>query len=302
MRKNILIIVAIFTICNTCNAQLWCSPNAEWYYGISWLTGNGYLKINYTGTTVTINNKVCNQLDCTDNLFYYNSNTVLTFTNTYYTYEKDSIVYLYSPTYNFFDTLYNYKANIGDSWLYPFYSQDTSLTSCQRYKVQVTDTGHQVIQGVNLKWLKLNNNETLFERIGVLKKYAMPYFRDCGFSDGPITGALRCFSDIQISNYKNYAGNCNYIYNPNSVEELATSSMLKVFPNPATNKIVLKINNDLMYEPIEVCIYNTIGVLIQKSIITASEINVEGITNGAYYINFKSRNYNFYEKFIINKP
>ncbi len=301
MKKIILRLFICFAICNTCSAQLWCSPNSEWYYGRSWLTGSGYLKINYTGTTVTINNTVCNQLDCTDKAFYYLNNAVITNTMSYYTYEKDSIVYLYSPSFNLFDTLYNYKADIGESWLYPFYAGDTSITSCMRFKVTVIDTGHHVIQAVNLKWLKLNNNDTLFQKIGTLKTFAIQYSPDPCNYDYQIAGALRCYSDAQIQNYKRYSGDCDYFFNPIGLKEINPSSSLKLFPNPASNKIYLRRDNNLLEGSIELSIYNNLGILVRELIITTNEISIEDLPNGIYYTKLKTENYNFCEKFIINR-
>ncbi len=280
--KRILFIL-LFCLSFSAFSQMWFYPSSEWYYSRSWPGANGYLKINYTGT-VSINNYTLQQLQCYNRVYYGLFNSIGTSTTTYYTYESDSVVYLYHSMNNNFDTLYNYKAKIGDSWLIP-----RNTGSCPRYTVHVTDTGHHLIQGQNLKWLKIDNFDTLYERIGMMYIFAMDDYNECNNIDYVIGGPLRCYSDHQISNYKKYSNSCDYINAPigTGLIELQDPNNIKIYPNPVFETLFIETENN---ELDELQIANMKGQVLMKHFMSdKNSINVSSLANGIYLINLFSK-------------
>lgn len=288
MTKQLKISVIIILFISTkMLGQVWCPPNAEWYYSRNWPTCNGYLKINYTGTA-TVNSIACQKLDWLTWQYCGLGNSTSSITGIYYTYETDSVVMLYNSTNNVFDTLYNFKAKIGDYWLLPRHL----VTNCARYKVQVADTGHKIIQGVNLKWLKLNPNnfgDTIYERIGSLYIFSILYAHHCGWVDYEVGGALRCYSDHQITNFKKYSGNCDYFNNPNGIPEIEKDKLISVKPNPTNDKLEIRFEKaDCKF----IELFNSAGQLILTKEIASSIItlDLDKFNSGLYFIIFTSKN------------
>lgn len=287
MTKHFKISIVIMTLFMSTKVfgQMWATPNSEWYYSRNWLTGNGYLKINYTGTA-TVNSTACQKLDWLTWQYSNLGNSTGSATGTYYTYESDSVVFLFTSS-AIWDTLYNYKAKPGDSWLIP----RNLVNNCPRYKVTVADTGHKLIQNVNLKWLKLGSNnygDTIYERIGSLYIFSIFFTDYCGWVDYNVGGPLRCFSDHQIANFKKYSNNCDYFYNPVGIPEIEKSKSISVKPNPTKDYLEIKFETS-DFKNIQ--LYNSSGQLILTKDINAPTLvlDLEKYNNGLYFIIFSSK-------------
>lgn len=292
MKIVITIILLIFT--TNIYAQTWCPPGAQWYFTRNVSQGNGYTKHTFSNT-VTINNKVCQQINYYSKFYTSWNNSVGSYTATIYTYFNNNIVFLYDAISNNFDTLFNYNATIGSKWGLP----NKSTAECAKSRVLVTDTGRKVIQGVTLKWFKVSINsfylgtnqstlqDTIYERIGCLSKYFYHQFDICPpQTDSNRGGAVRCYTDNQIS-YKNFADTCNYIFIPTSVNELSDSNVIyKLYPNPTSGTFILKPNNNLEY-PKQIIIRDVMGrnvKVIDKPAGYEHELNLEKEPSGIYMI------------------
>jgi len=294
MKKYILLFFALIFIIKISKAQSWCPPNAEWYFtgNFAFSTG-GYVKHTFTNT-ITINSLQCQKINYYSQRCSFPGYSILTTSKNYYTHFNNNVVYLYDTISNNFDTLFNYNAIIGSKWSLP----NKSELNCNKARILVTDTGHNIIQGVNLKWFKVTVNtyfltnttpvllyDTIYERIGCLYSYFYSKYDVCSpATDSDQGGALRCYSDNQISNYKKYSGACNYYFIPTVVNENKLQNAVKVYPNPIKDILNIQIEN--FVEPTKIQILNATGQLLKITFVSNQNptIDTKELPNGIYFL------------------
>ena len=297
MRKLILLIFILY-ISNFIKAQNWCPPNAEWHFTRNFVAGSAYTKHTFTNT-LTINSLQCQQINYYSERYSYLSNSVSSFTNTLYTHLNNNVVYLYNAVSNNFDTLFNYNAIIGNKWSLP----NKTTTNCYKSRVLVIDTGHNYIQGVNLKWFKVtvngyvgsgtaySFNDTIYERMGCLNSYFYSPNDVCyTIADIEQGGPLRCYSDNQIPNYKRYwfSNSCNYYYNPTTqIKENINNIDFNIYPNPTYNFLNVEIvTHSGVARNNKIKIVNTLGQITQTTNIQNQKtiLNISALQNGIYFL------------------
>ncbi len=287
MKKLIVLGFILFWTFSS-KAQMYATPNSEWYYSRISINGPSYSQITLGGT-ITINSQVCRQLNYFNKTFFYSSGTTYTTSQIpyRYVYENNKVVYLYNQNTNNFDTLYNYNAAIGSKWLLPAIYTNTFFTPCNRTILTVIDTGHATISGVNLKWLK-TDVDTIYERIGFLTKYYFQYDNCTSPYDYNEGGYLRCFNDNQIINYNKTGNVCNYLYSSVSVKENNINNYFKIYPNPFNSVINLEFygfseNSATIFE---FKIVNTLGQVVQTSNIQnqTTALNISNLKIGIYFL------------------
>lgn len=297
LRKIVLIsILNLFFI--SLNAQVWCPVGATWYYTRVNLSNYAYCKHTYT-TDVVVGGKLCNKIDFSVTGVSQSGPFSGTATP-YYTYVNNNVVYLYDAGANDFDTLFNYSANIGDFWKL---ATPNSNTFCASLHIDVVDTGHKNISGVNLKWLKVNITDgnttvpdTIFERFGCLKLYMYdcPTMFDIDFQKG---GPLRCYSDIQILNYNKTNKTCNYLPDVGVNENSLSSNHVQIYPNPVSKSIYIE-TRKADFKNSEIEIVDHLGQLVLKLPFN-NEVDVSKLASGYYNLKITDQNKAFYySKFI----
>ncbi|MBL7920094.1 MAG: T9SS type A sorting domain-containing protein [Bacteroidia bacterium] len=309
--KNIIKVLLIVLYSSVINAQNWCSPNAEWHYTRYYVVGSAYVKHSFTNT-VTLNNVTCQQINYFTEYYSVMNNAVNTASTNIYTHFNNNIVYWLDLNSNNFDTLFNFNAVIGSKWSLP----NKSSANCSKSRVLVTDTGHKIIQGVNLKWFKVSItqymytfpmpntlNDTIYERIGCLSNYFFGSEDVCPtYVDSERGGPLRCYSDNQIVNYKRYTGNCNYFYIPTAINEYLNEAKIQVYPNPSTDILNLvsdnQDNKSIIYQ-----ILNNLGQVIANDEIILEDrvalINTSNLPEGVYNLKVKSNSGNSSKRFVV---
>ncbi len=294
MKKLLLLLICTITFSTTLKSQSWCYPGAQWYYTSNYsFSSMGYIKHTFTNT-VTINSLTCQKIAFLAQHFSYYTNSVSTFSSDYYTYFNNNVVYLYDATSTNFDTLFNYNAVIGSKWSLP----NKSTANCSNSRVTVTDTGHHVIQGVNLKWFKVSisayqytftspliSTDTIYERLGCVMKYFFNPGEMCPtYTDGEIGGPLRCYSDNQISNYNRTAGPCNYYYIPTGLKENGFLENLKAYPNPAHDLLSIDVS-DSQRQSISMQMTTPLGQKVLEARLEKT-IDIGKLENGIYFLQF----------------
>ena len=291
--RNVFVILLINCSALISNAQNWCTPNSEWYYNHASFTGPGYAKISYTGTT-TINSYTCQQLSYFAMDYNFSAGFTSTTTRNYYTYENNSVVYLYNRITQVFDTLYNYNAAIGNQWLLPTNLPTTTIPACAKAKLIVLDTGRATIQSTDLKWLKVQINypsyivtDTVFERIGFLNNYFFSADYCTIQQDYNEGGALRCFSDGSGFNYNRTEKPCADLYNPLSLPKVTINDEIKAYPNPSNGLLKIQIE-DATLSNYNLKLVNVLGqeermddLVKQSDIIT---LNIQQLKKGIYFL------------------
>jgi hypothetical protein len=276
-------IIALLSLTISGMAQVWCYPGSEWYYDRNSITGNGYARLTYIGDTM-FHSKNCNHILYYSQEYVYMSQNiqVMTLYNYYYTYTENNIVYMFYSFLGQFDTIANFNATPGDKWFLP-HDNDCGTIECD-----VIDTGHIVIQAKNLKWLKVEYNgvpDYIYERIGNLRFYPPDMVKGC-ISDNPLGGPLRCYSDNEISNFKQFQpqNNCNYINAPAGIfETVYSNNNVKVYPNPTDNKLIVAFCGQRQ----SISLTNPIGQILLKKEEpkTEEELDLSQIPKGIYFLN-----------------
>jgi hypothetical protein len=290
--RNILISLSLTLSFFNSEAQIWCRPGATWHYTHNTApSSSAYTRLNYIKDTL-ISSKNCNKIS------YYSqghnfSIPFAAYGPYIYTHVNGNVVYIQDVTGSTtnFDTLFNYSANIGDSW----HLTPKSFTNCAKSKVTVTDTGHVFIQSQYLKWLKVSVGryaftsstpffftDTIFERIGCVQYYFYDPQDVCPTqTDSDKGGPLRCYDDNQISGYKRVTIACNYFVT--DVEENNNDLTIVIYPNPASEDIFL--SGAYGHNIDEIKIKNILGQEIRRNILRSSEkINISELQNGIYFL------------------
>lgn len=290
--RNILISLSLILSFFDSNAQIWCHPGATWHFTHNTApSSSAFTRLNYLKDTL-ISSMNCNKIS------YYSqghnfSIPFAAYGPYIYTHVNGNVVYIQDVTGTTanFDTLFNYGANIGDSW----HLTPKSLTNCAISKVTVTDTGHVFIQSQYLKWLKVSVGryafniptpyfftDTIFERLGCVQYYFYDPQDVCPTqTDSDKGGPLRCYDDTQISGYKRVTFACNYFVT--DVAEKNNDLTIVVYPNPSSKDIFLSGTRENHID--EIKIKNVLGEGIKTTTLRSGEtINISELQNGIYFL------------------
>ncbi len=286
--KKIILFGFLFIHLSKYNAQIWCTPSSVWHYDFV----SGYSKHTYISDTLILG-QIHNKIQIHDFGKGWGGHNDYRYI---YTRINNNVVYL-GP-----DTVFDLKANIGQQWRIRAFSNDTvPLRSCHSL-VTVMDTGHLTIQGIWLKWLKVQVSrnqrskftgpDTIVERIGFLRSYAFGFDYDCYQAvDADLASDLRCFSDNKIPLYKyRYTGDCEYHVFTSLAERTGLDGSFLLYPNPAQGLVTIKFDQSDNYL-LKLC--DLTGVELKVIQITANNpvIDTRGMNNGIYIVKLFDRNH-----------
>lgn len=91
---------------------------------------------------------------------------------------------------------------------------------------------------------------------------------------------------------------CNFdsiFFNQNSVPDI-NSNTLKIYPNPASEKITVTFDN-LMVKNLKANIYDSKGCLIKTESMFGNEINIKNLNQGLYFLIIESEGKSYFNKF-----
>lgn len=309
MKSNI---VLFFVLCLQfiVKAQTWCPVGTVWYYGYNGFSSAQYYKIEYDTDTV-INSVNCKKLKKTLYSYYYSSGTFDTVSlENEYTYSDLDKVYIFR--FNNFYVLYDFSANVGDSWevagtnLY-------SASNCDSVgSIKVDSIGTMFINGQNLRYIcvspTLNSKwgwaGRIAEKIGPIYNYQNniePYnylfpnkLDYCGMSieDLHEGGFLRCYYDSSFGLYSTgIVPDCEFLAT-DVKENRANVLEFMIAPNPFYNESVIKYSIVDNYDKAEIIIYNSLGhkfqliqLLQKENVVTINRNNLKsGIYNCVLFI------------------
>ncbi|MDB5225891.1 MAG: hypothetical protein JWN78_84 [Bacteroidota bacterium] len=277
--KKILLIAGFFLTVLYSNATDWFPVGAQWYYGIVECCGppsQGYSYHEVIKDTV-IDIKNCKVISFTE---HYSSDYISY--GRYIMYQAGDKIYRYSDG-NFLP-LYDFSKNAGDSVLF---ITDTITGRCDSFLFKIDSVN--IYQGVRVqfgkvfavceqKQLLVNSNPymTVYEKIG-----HPGFFNDCYFLCTDVNSYyLRCYEDSSI-NINN--GNCDFITNTKQKE--IKNAQVKIYPNPANEKLGLEFSKLLNAEA-QVIIINDLGELVYSEkiygISSYTSIGVGNLTSGLY--------------------
>lgn len=228
-------------IINTClfvlsiaslSAQTWVENNATWHYDYWNLSEGGFYKVTHVGDTL-ITGKACKKFDIEKHQFYIytgnpQANDTIIYTGDYqmgtkFTYQSNDSVFHWDQ--NEFQLLFDFGAQIGDSWIVStqpgsFGCSDTSI-------VEVIGVGTENINGVNYRYLDLLSpdssswtlNGHFNERFGATG-YIFPLEQACDAVVEWDILTFKCFEDDSLTLYNPSGEDCEYLLNHLSLNEL----------------------------------------------------------------------------------
>lgn len=187
---------------------------------------------------------------------------------TYYTYQSNNVLFLYNSTNAVFDTIVNFNANIGDTWLRPGESQQPGGCNSRR-AFTVTDTGHVIVNGFNLRTVKTVYTNTVNYGQGTVTTGHTDLFTERFLFSGSAYERLfflfptYCEVDFMIpelpyTTFRCYEDDGFPLYNPtnNGCKEFWTSASepghhamrFTAYPNPANDVLTITLPASGIYE------------------------------------------------------
>lgn len=298
-----LIVLLFLLIGFIVNAQNFCAPGANWRYKHLTMFVNAYRngieELKYT-KTVVVNGETCAEISRT---FTGQIGGPTSVVNTYtfasiYTFERNSVYYIFDGGTNTFDTIVNFNASIGDKWECPFNFIPCSV----KPKVTVTGIGQMNINSHTLRYIVVNGGwssiDTVVEKIAGFNHFFAPYYK-CVF-DAPNHPDFICYSDNNFPLYQKYqAHNC--YYDVGLKEQENYNGILSVYPNPSFDKLRINFSgNSNLNQAMSVIIYNSTGKkVIERNFVENDVIDISQLSVGVYYIKLNAEKLHYDTKFSV---
>lgn len=238
MKATFLLLGAVF-MGTDLSAQEWAPLGATWHYH-QYIHGFppyvGYQRYEVIADT-TINGQPTRKVSA--------DNDQLNF----YTHAADGVVWVYVPSAEAFDTLFNFNAVPGDRWqLVPL---PEPIWCTAESWAEVVDTGSTVISERSLHWLAVNyhhvgddgfetvHSDTVVERLGTKAMFMLPQ-EQCNIwvSPGSIFG-LFCYSDAEVNYQSPSVVDCQLGM---GLAAEQPSPDVRLYPNPGLDGFTLSMS------------------------------------------------------------
>ena len=206
----------------------------------------------------------------------------------------------YSSGLNRFDTIANFMGGPGAHWY--VVPQGPLAPGASLPRITVRDTGHAIVNGLNLKYLQVGRGDSatvcgpnpgflwkIYERIGstsgFMYYFLVPYMID--FYDD--AGAFICYYDSGYPGYSTIADGCkiNYLTTP----EIAATKASVIFPNPVDGILHLEGNGS------KFALYSIDGCLLM--LLEADEIDMTDLVPGLYLIHESINTQVIWHKLVV---
>lgn len=265
---------------------------AEWYFDVSdpWSSYPSYDKFAVEGDTI-IQGHQCSVIP-----------TQIVDTghgDEEFVYEENNKVYWFNPTTNTFSTLYDFDAEVGDTWFCDIDSCsylvtveriDSVMWDGQTFRTQYVTSYIDDIMAFNGKIIEgIGYEKGLFPNV-----YACHGETIFDYSD---IGHFRCYVENGEILYHEGNYDCDEIDNHNGMEESATEAEFQIYPNPTDGLVYIETVCALSQQ--EYCVTNVLGqtVLTGKIYSSSQQIDVSSLPQGMYFFVIGSKTI----KFVVNK-
>jgi hypothetical protein len=280
--------------------QNWAPNGAQWHYSYVGFFP-GYVDIAYTSDTI-IDGQAAKKLTKTYHGLGWGMGIYSSEIGAEYTYEANGVVYLRYQ--NHWDTLYNFSAQVGDSWRMAKQPLiDNIIPPNSRMKVLSTGTitinnearNYFVIDKCDSNNMSFGfSQDTLIENIGFMRDYMLPYDQFDGAIDANEGGPLRCYAHNNFATYQPlFTEVCDYIMGTN---ELNASASFQIYPNPVSDQINIPAAYATEFKAYS--IYSTDGKLVQSGQ-TSEQIAVAKLPVGNYTLVIQNKSQNRYAKVLV---
>lgn len=283
--KMLLIYFAFFQLISNTSASTFAPIGAKWHYGI--VSSNFFIDKYYRTFEVIkdtiIEEKQCSVLEQTE---YFKKEEGGYISGYEYIYSDDQKVYRWNKSKSQFYLLYDFSANVGDSWRVPCVgcggqSSDSTLL------IRVDAVHHINLSGKQLKQLTVTSDGAssfgsgqVTERIG---GSGYLFLFGYGWDDMHIPN-LRCYSDFEISgSFSNEA--CDlHVTHISNVQNMESS--LNVYDG------YVQFPKLLLANLVEVSVYDVSGKLALKSMPDEDGLlTIQSLSRGIYIVVSKTNNF-----------
>ena len=256
-------------------------PGAEWYYEIQNENGSITYQYMYQAGDTIIQDEPTHILVKINTLYDKDLHQDVTHE---YVYERDGKVYWWNKTLEEFTVLYDFYAQVGDSW--------TIKVGTESLIMHVDAVEEIEYEGRTYRMLRVSDPEDLFSGdivcgIGHLTSFFPE--RLMGNGDGLRVEGLRCYWIDDELVFKPGDEDCDAVYEElHGIDEdgpSTSSGTFTVYPNP-TNGILTIHHSSFRIQNSEFRITNLMGQTLLTGQITAEnqQINVSSLPQGMYFI------------------
>jgi len=268
-------------------SQVWIDSDAKWTFDYFNVTETGTWRWEYTHDTIIQGHQ--SQVIKTTKYRYGGPGTsIINYGNTY-TYTSNDSVFNFKD--DKFFLLYNFGAQIGDTWIVAI---DTIFNACQDTAiVQVVDTGSIIINGLEYITITLETiSESLYalnglcvEKFGILPTTYensnfgfLPGYQYC--QGGPIIDydllTFRCYEDSSFPTYNPTNKDCDTL---TSTSELVIENF-RIYPNPSNSTLHIDSPNNIISN-IEILDLNCRIIDKQQY---KDNVDISKLKNGIYFV------------------
>ena len=294
MKKVLLLLILLNSSFLFAQSE-WAPKGAIWHYNYPSETGIQYTTIESVGDTI-IHGIECKILQTSLNLDPVRV----------YSYYNDGIVWVTKK--GPFHKLYDFNANIGDTWqvidVFGRCQTDSLAT------VIVDRIGDTTINNIQLSYIVVRfltsarwgfecygtsgTSYKIIENIGALG-YMFPQ-SFCAI-DFPYPCSLRCYSDSKLGTFETgIADSCNLTVT--EINENLLKKSIAIYPNPIKDELNIDLLNSNYCAFLT--IYNLFGMPVLKKIIygSMSSVNLNELTSGYYILRIDQNNKTSFNKII----
>lgn len=284
--KNLMTLIFCVLLTNGFG-QVWIDSDANWTFDYFNVGETGTWRWEYTHDTI-IQGHQSQVINATKYRYYNPGISIINYGNTYTYHSNDSVFYLNNDE---FFLLYDFGAQIGDSWIVAI---DTIFNACQDTAiVQVVDTGSIIINGNVYRTITLETiSESIYalnglcvEKFGILPTTYensnfgfLPGYQYC--EGGPIIDydllTFRCYEDSSFPTYNPTNKNCDTL---TSTSELVIENF-KIYPNPSHTSLQIDSPNSIISN-IEILDMNCRMLDKQEY---KDKVDISKLENGIYII------------------
>lgn len=279
------------------SAQSWAPDGATWHYTLNWLSATDYGYNSYTvqGDS-TINGITCSRL--LRHTYSCNYRPEKEFM-----YMDSNKVYYWNALNNDFTLLYDFGAQVGDSYempvvetWFPSPPYDTfTVTVDSIYMLNINGQARQV-QAVH-QTSKLNPNWTITHNIieGIGSDIQM-FVWDGSSCDVQWDRGLRCYQDSILGLYETgIVDSCEETFTATGLAD-RVGELFDLYPNPSQDKIQW---SGIEGSHFAITIWSLDGKMVKKAEVDENMTSLHGLPSGIYYIEVEAENgIKYHSKFL----
>jgi len=195
--------------------------------------------------------------------------------------------------------------NTGSDTAYNIFVLDTLSANLDLSTFQIISSSHQMEADI----LPFNVVKFSFNNIMLVDSSTNE-----PLSKGRVSYTIRTKAGIPTGSQIKNTANIYFDYNPavvtnttlntigihTGIKESVSENYISIYPNPATDRIEININTNLIFEKAYVTIYNLQGQKIMQQLFVRekSDINVSKLAKGIYFVKVSSNNNSFVDMFV----